>query len=213
MKRKSGIFSTSYLTETISTQMKLKVFNTLKHKGFLGYDYGKSDFVDIENAMDSFLEYPRHSFRYKTEDFVLSCEEGEDYLGYSVDGGSDNSKIVIDFSNEALSQIGNVLFSFIDDEGSSPRDLRSIITNSGIKYLFKYNYFGLPYITKFGETFFHDFPAIKVEFLTSELVRVDLTDDIFSSISENTKNQVASYLHHFGLNNCEFYDISKYWYD
>lgn len=212
MKRNSGIFSTSYLAKTISTQMKLNIFNILIQKGFLGYDYEKNDFVDIEKVKDSFFEYPRHSFRYKTEDFVFSCEEGEDYLGYSVDGDSNNSKIVIDFSNEALSQVGNVLFSFIDDEGSSPRDLRNMITNSEIKYLFKYNYFGISYITKFGESFFRDFPAIKVDFINNELVRIDLTEDIFSSISESTKSNVENYLSDFGISIIEFYDSNKYQY-
>jgi hypothetical protein len=210
MRNKSGVFSTSYLTNKISSQMKLKIFEALSHYGFLGYDYENNTFVNIEKVIDSFLEYPRHSFRYKTEDFVLFCKEGKDFYSYSIDGGSDNSKIVLELSNKIQSQLQNIQFSFIDLEGDSPDDLRSTIIDLKIKYLFKYNYFGLDYISKFGDQFFLDFPSTKVEFINKELVRIDLTDNIFSPISEITKNLIESYLNSYGISDCEFYSSSPY---
>lgn len=69
-----------------------------------------------------------------------------------------------------------------------------MVENLSLKHLFKSNYFGKAYIDKYGCAFFENFPAKKIEFITKNLVRIDLVSDILGKMNTEIQKNIANYL-------------------
>jgi hypothetical protein len=203
----------SYLSDNITKNEKqecLKVFIDLE---LLAYDYEQETFVDPNIVLsEEYFDYDSWSFQYKTEDLTFSCSEDENFFGYVIDGDNNNSEIILEISDKLSKIPENLIFLYIDLDGDRPDYLPNSINNVSVNAFFKFNYFGEVYIEKYGKKFFEDFPAKNVLFINDKVVRVDLVDNIFDSISQDTKDKLIKYLRSFNIEKIEFYDAREHQY-
>lgn len=206
--------STIYLESKLSLEDKIACAQILIDNGFLAYNYEKEKYEDALLILSQeYLDYARNSLRYKNEDFVFSSSIENDFMSYLIDGDTEESKIILLLSDEFARIVKNFKFSYIDNAGDSPKDLDKTVEKLTFKHFFKYSYFGKAFIEKYGRTFFENFPAEKVEFISENVVRIDMVKDIFGKMSAETQKNVINYLFGFGIENVKFYNYKDHWYD
>lgn len=187
-------------------------FNLFLEKEFTAYDYEKNSYENFKSVLKKYPNDPRYSLKYKTVSFGISCSEGKDYLLLNMDNGED-SEIILTLINSLSKLLDTIfLFSYIDKEGDSPNNFDSNINKLELKWLFKYNYFGKAYIDKFGRDFFTNMPCIKQEFITEDIIRIDLCKDIFSPIDKSLMQEVSAYLNAFDVK-VNFYNHKNFFID
>jgi hypothetical protein len=202
----------TYLEKGLIEAEKKKCFNSLVNHKFLVFNYDTNQYENSSIILEEYFVFNRLSLRYCSENFVINCELGKDYLTYLIDGNTKDAEIVVELTDDWSNILKNFRFSYIDNSGDNPSELDSIVEMTDIKILFKYNYFGKKYIDKFGNSFFRNFPAKKIDFLNETTVKLILVDNLFENISETTKSKIENYLLDFGISDIEFYDSNNYRY-
>jgi hypothetical protein len=210
----NGISALIYLETKLSLENKIACNRTFIDMGFSAYHYEEERYVDASVLLtEEYLEFDRCSMRYKTEDFVFSSSVNKDFISYSIDGNTDESNVIVSASDRFADILDNFKHAHIDSEGDRPNGLSKTIENLQLKYFFKYNFFGKTFIGKYGRDFFKNFPAEKAEFLSEDVVRIDLVQDVFGTISERTQEKAKNYLNNHGISDVQFYDHKKHRYD
>jgi hypothetical protein len=208
-----GISSLTYLTENISQEDKKRCLNVFIENNFLTYNYQNEKHENAALLLsENYLKRKRYLLLYQTEDFAFTCSNEKNYLTYSVDGDNEHSKIILKVSEQFSKILSNLVFSYIDNSGDNPDNLDTSVNKLLLDNLFKFNYFGLQYLEKYGKSFFENFPAKQVKFISNKIVRINLVDEVFDEISIETKEKVRMYLSKNGIFNVEFYNASKYQY-
>lgn len=207
-----GFSTRFFLSKEIMKKDKENCINLLIDEGFLGYDYRLNTYVDFKTVLEKYPNRSRYSSRYKNEDFIISCEEGDKYLGYTIDADSNDSKIIIKVTDGFCKIIDTVNFSYIDNVGDLPDAMMKNSDNKEIKWLFKYNYFGKDFIEKFGKEFFINIPCVSQEFISEDIIRIDLCNDIFSPIDKSLMKEVSEYLKKFSIK-VSFYNHKDFYID
>ncbi|MFP9115073.1 hypothetical protein ACLI1A_14135, partial [Flavobacterium sp. RHBU_3] len=186
-----------------------EILNLLVNNGFLGYDYEFQKYEAFQNIFSKYFEKQRYLARYNSEDFVITCAEGKKHLSYLIDSDSNDSRVIIKLTDQICKKVNKIIFSFIDGEGDSPANMQKSVSNIEINWLFKYNYFGMQYIEKYGRDFFENFPCENKEYITEGIIRINLVKDIFEEIDKNLKEKVREYLDHFSIP-IKFYNHNKF---
>ncbi len=206
--------STIFLESKLSLENKIACTKLFIGEGFLAYNYETEKYENASLLLsEEYIEYPRNSLRYKNEDFVFSSSVDKNFMSYLIDGVSENARIVLKLSDEIAQIVGNFKYAYLDNAGDSPNDLEKTVEKLTLKHFFKYNYFGKVFIEKYGRAFFENFPAEKVEFITENVVRVDMVKDVFGKMTVETQNNVINYLSNFGIEKVKFYNYKNHWYD
>lgn len=206
-------YSIIFLSSEITSSQKLRFLKELIAYDFNSYIYESNAYEKSDIILKDYFGDSQFSMRYKNEDVALSCDVGRDYLGYHIDGGSEDSKIIIKISDLIPSIFDQMIFSFIQFRGESPTSLEKHVKSNSLYWLFSINYFGAPFIEKYGVKFFQKFPAENVEFIGERVVKIELTSDLFKPISAQRKTEIENYLVANGIKNFEFYDYKKHFID
>jgi len=183
----------------ISQKQMIEFFEILKKYEFEGYDYNSRRKVDLNVFLENSLNDFQYGLLYKNDDFALSNTINENYVGYTMDNSAEASRIFVNLTNDFCKSLKEISFSYVDDGGSSPKDIESYIKRLEFKWLFKYNYFGKEYLEKYGEDFFLNIPSVSSEFITQDIIRVDLSKDILSPVDVETQKNVSKYLSQFSI--------------
>ena len=206
-------FNTQILLENKLSKMDVKnCFEDFFENHFQAYDYEKNIYSDVKEILEKYPARSRYSLRYKKCDFVLTCNEGKSYLLLLVDRHTDGSELIQKLTNTYVGLLTQTLFSYIDDEGDSPKNLETVVNNTDIKWLFKYNYFGKYYLEKYSKDFFTNMPCVNQEFITDDIIRIDLVKDIFDKTDEKLKTDINDYLEKHSIK-IRFYDYRQHYID
>ena len=209
MSERKGFSSLMYLLDGLTKQDKINCLSLLNENDILGYLYQEKIYTNFHDVYEKHPDRPRYLSKYKNLDFVVSCDVGNDFIILSIDPHIDYSKIIIKLTDEFNTLFKNTSFCYIDDEGTSPRSLEECIKSNDLKWLFKYNYFGKNFIEKYGKEFFLNMPCENVTLLTDDIIRIDLTKDIFTPIDKELAKKVHAYLKGFDIQ-VSFYNYKNF---
>lgn len=205
----NGFSSTILLDKIITKSERQKCYDVLVTSNFSGYDYALGINISFEEMLKKYPNRPRYISTYKNENFGISCAEGNDFITCRIDNDSEDSKIITTIIDEFCKIIEEISFSYIDEEGDSPNKFEKTIKNKEIKWLFKYNYFGKDFIEKYGRDFFLQMPCEKAEFITEDIIRIDLCKDIFTTIDKKLMEDIDIYLNKFSIK-VHFYNSTNF---
>ena len=201
----------TYLTENLHQEEKKRCYEVFIKNKFLAYDYDKKKFGSPDILLsDKYTNRDRVRLRYKTEDLVFSASKEDDFIISLIDGNNSNSEIILDLSDDFARILSNLKFSYIDNNGDIPKYLDDKVNKLLPGILFKYNYFGLDYINKYGKDFFENFPAVNIKYITENTIRIDLVDNVFGSVSKKLQKQIIEYLQGYNITDVYFYNSDDY---
>lgn len=116
--------STIFLESNLSLEDKIDCNQLLIDEGFLVYNYDTEKYVDASLLLsEEYMTYRRNPLRYKNEDVVFSSSVDKNFMGYLIDGVSENTRIILKLSDEFARILGNFKYAYIDNAGDSPNDL------------------------------------------------------------------------------------------
>jgi hypothetical protein len=195
-----GLSSLTFLTQLITKKQRESCFKILIVHRFEGYDYDDEKYISFEDLFIKKPDKETYSCKYKSTDYIISCSSDDNLILSRTDLESEDSKLTIDLTNQFCKITENIVgFSYIDYEGDPPKNFRAIINQKELKWLFRINYFGKDFIEKFGKDFFINMPCVKQEFISQDVIRIDLCEDIFSPIDKSLMKKVADYLNSFSI--------------
>lgn len=212
MAKNQGLSFILFSKNLISTKEVNNYFNYLKTEGFLGYDFDNNSYTDISAILSMYPDEPRYNIKINNVKGVVTNGDSKNYVLFLLDGGSKESVKILSCCNEFCKIISELNFCFLDQEGDPPKDFEKTVRNLDLKHLFQYNYFGQGFIEKFGKDFFTNLPCVKQEFITDNIIRIDLVKDIFEPIDETLKAEIDAYLAKFSIK-VRFYDYRQHYID
>lgn len=210
MDKNEGLSSFIFLEESLTDNLRNDFLNLLVKMKFNGFDYDNEIFVPFREALKKYPDRKRYMLKYDEETFGISSVVGNDFIVCRADDQGNNASNMVKVINASAGMIKTFAFSYIDTEGDPPEKMESIAKAKNIKWLFKYNYFGKGFIEKYGSNFFTNMPCLKSEFVTNEIIKIDLCKNIFESIDDKLKIEIETYLATFSIK-ARFYDYRQHY--
>jgi hypothetical protein len=175
---------------------------------FLGYDYESNSYIELEKVIEKYSGERRYGLRFENQPCSIMCSENKNYIISGTDANDKGANIISSIVNELCFSVKEISFAYFDNEGHAPSKLEYNVKKIEFKWLFKYNYFGKSFIEKYSKDFFTNMPCVKQEFITDEIIRIDLGKDIFEPINETLKAEIDIYLTKFSVK-VRFYDYRQ----
>lgn len=197
------------LEEKLTKAEKSKCLEYLDITGFEGYDYNLKTTVPFNEVINGDEHRTDYLVKFGGQDFVIFCSEEDDFLTYRIDHSNKSAGIMFEISQEFCDTLNRVSFGYIDVEGDSPKNLYNDVKKAELKWLFKHNYFGKNYLDKFGRAFFENFPCEHREYVTDDIIRIDLCADILSPLNDALKEKVMQYCSSYSFP-IKFYNPKKF---
>ena len=189
-------FSSLFLLENNLTKNQIaKCFDILRNADFLIRNKEDRSFQSIGSDNPQGIS----TFLYNKTYAGISIAESEDFITLRIDKDKNDSPVISMLTNEMCKETGNLIFAYTDGEGDSPTGFQKTTTDTQIKWLFKQNYFGQTYLRKYGRDFFLKIPCVNREQISDDVIRLDLSNDIFSPIDTALKKEIDKYLSGFSL--------------
>lgn len=212
MRENEGLSSFVFLEQSFTDALRNECLSLLDKMEFKGYDYGDETYIPFNEALKKYPDRKRYMLKYNDEPFGVSCAVDDCFFLFRAGTQSKDSRYIVKVVNAYALMLKAFSFSYIDFEGDPPKKIENIIKIKGIEWLFKYNYFGKNYIEKYGKDFFTNMPCVKHEFITDDIIRIDLVKDIFDEVDEKLKEEINNYLQKHSLK-VRFYDYRQRYID
>ena len=116
-------------------------------------------------------------------------------------------KLVMQHTNDVF-ELFSPKFEFIDLLGDHPPELSEAVSESRVRWLFWWNYFGSEFVKKIGKSYLEKAPFSKVEELPNGALRCSTRELPFEKMDAKRAKELISYFG--GPDRCEIYDAAKH---